>query len=75
MSFPQQFEGPAGTLFLRQREGLRIISYEGEETIVPLPEFLGFLIHLTTQHAAVVCVADGAVRLQGRLAALLASDA
>jgi hypothetical protein len=74
MSFPQQFEGPAGTLFLRQREGLRIISYQGEETVVRLPEFLSFLIHLTAHHTAVVHVADRPVRLQERLAALLASD-
>lgn len=51
MHFPELFEGPAYTLFLLEGDRLRIITGEGEETLVALADLLAFLLHLTAHRA------------------------
>jgi len=68
MIFPQAFEGPAFTLFLWERDTLRIISNEGEEAIVSVPDFVAFLIHLAAHHAAMLALGGSADRLKAQLA-------
>jgi len=67
MTFPEQFEGPANTLFLRDRKILRILTLPGEEVVLPLADFLSFLLHLTLHHAGALSIVDRAERLANLL--------
>lgn len=67
MTFPVHFEGPAQTLFLREPKSLRILTFRGDEAVLPLSDFLAFLRHLTLHHAGALSLGNRA----GRLAALI----
>ena len=73
MTFPEHFEGPAGTLFYLHRHRLWIVS-DDAEVVLPLPDFLAFLVHLAARHAVLLSLAGSAERLHGRLAALVAGQ-
>lgn len=73
MEFPMLFEGTASTLFLLERDDVRIINRQGEEALVPLTDLLAFLLHLTAHHAAALALTHRSERLKARLSALLTS--
>jgi len=63
MTFPESFEGPSRTLFLRDRHLLRIFAFPGGEAVLPLSDFLDFLLQLTLQHAGTLSLSRRAERL------------
>jgi hypothetical protein len=70
MSFPDAFEGPDQTLFLLELGQFRIIGVGGSEVVVPVADFVAFLVWVTTRHPRLFASAhpEG---LKSRLAGLL----
>src|SRR4051794_28849661 len=51
MSRPRHFEGPCQTLFLFERDALRILTEQGGEALVPDTDCIAFLLRLSTSAA------------------------
>jgi hypothetical protein len=45
------FEAPCGTIFICEKTSVLIIARDGTEALVPLVDFLGFLLHLSVFQA------------------------